>query len=134
MPRMQVMSTQLNSAFDVEGIIGLDPEVFGPDSGSLAEAFARLPGVAIGPAETAYLDAWPTALQAALKAALYENLRRDGRVPVTFAWAPGYDYDLRIWDVRDTEATHGGITVLVTSRYPDDPHPLTGSGDRTSSA
>lgn len=126
MPRMQEMSVQLNSVFGA-GIGDLDPDLFGPDSGSLAEAFARLPGVQIGPAEAAYIDAWPTALQAALKAALHENLRRDGTVPVTFAWTPGYDYDLRIWDVRDSSTTRGGMTVLVTSRYPDDPHPLGGT-------
>ena len=126
MPRMQEMSVQLNSVFGA-GIGDLDPEGFAPDAGTLADAFARLPGVDLGQAERAYIDSWPSALQAALKAALHDNLQRDGRVPVTFAWTPGYDFDLRIWDVRDTSETHGGMTVLVTSRYPDDPHPLAGT-------
>jgi hypothetical protein len=45
-------------------------------------------------------------------------------MPITFAWAPGYDYELSVWDVADTADTAGGITVLLRSRYPADPHPL----------
>lgn len=133
MPRMQVMAVQLNAAFGPERIGDIDPAAFGPDSGSLADAFARVPGVDIDDAARAWLDGWPSALQAALKAALYDNLSRAGTVPVTFSWAPGYDYDLRIWDILDTAQTHGGITVQVTSRYPGDAHPL-GSSGATSSA
>lgn len=132
MPRMQVMAAQLNVAFGPEAISEIDPERFAPGAGSLAESFAAVPGVRIDDAERAWLDGWPSALQAALQAALYDNLTRPGTVPVTFSWAPGYDYDLRIWDILDTAETHGGITVQVTSRYPGDEHPLTRA--RSSSA
>lgn len=134
MPRMQEMSVQLNAAFAPASIGQVDPEWFGPGGGSLADGFSELPGVEIGAGQRAWLDAWPSALQAALRAVLYENLTRDGTVPVTFAWTPGYDYDLRVWDVRDSAATQGGITVLVTSRYPDDAHPLGAEKGRASSA
>ena len=48
-------------------------------------------------------------------------------MPVTFAWAPGYDYRLSVWDVSSTATTKGGITLLVETRYPDDPHPISGT-------
>lgn len=124
MPRMQVMAAQLNVAFGPGAITEIDPARFAPGSASLADSLASVPGVDIGDAERAWLDGWPSALQAALQAALFDNLSRPGTVPVTFSWAPGYDYDLRIWDILDTPKTHGGITVQVTSRYPGDEHPL----------
>jgi hypothetical protein len=49
---------------------------------------------------------------------------------ITFAWSPGYDYELTIWHAPDTDATSGGITVLIKSRYPADTHPLKSSKSR----
>jgi hypothetical protein len=43
--------------------------------------------------------------------------------PITFSWTPGYDFELTIWDAPDTGRTHGGITVLLKSRYPGDTRP-----------
>lgn len=126
MPRMQTAVTALNVAFGADRIGDLDPTPFAPgDDGaaSLAEALVRS-GVDLDDATQRYVDGWPSALQAALRAAIHDDLARDGRVPITFAWAPGYDYELTIWDVRDTKETAGGITVLFKSRYPSDPHPL----------
>lgn len=73
----------------------------------------------------------PSALRAALQAVILENfdraLRDDGPVvPITFAWVPGYDYGIQVWDITDSATTMGGITCIITTRYPDDPHPLTG--------
>ena len=45
-------------------------------------------------------------------------------MPVVLSWTPGYDFDVRIWDVRNTASTHGELTIHLTSRYPGDPHPL----------
>jgi hypothetical protein len=70
-----------------------------------------------------YLSDMPSAMEAALKGVLVSNLDEDKRRPVTFAWAPGYDWEMTVWDVADGE-TRGGITVLVRSRYPDDPSPV----------
>jgi hypothetical protein len=131
---MQTAVTALNVAFGADQIGELDPGPFSPSDGAatLAEAFVQV-GVAIDDATQRYVDGWPSAQQAALRAAIFDNLARDGRVPVTFAWAPGYDYELTIWDVRDTAETAGGITVLFKSRYPSDPHPLASSAGATSS-
>ena len=129
MPRMQTAVTALNVAFGMERIGELDPAGFasgGDGAETLSAAFVGS-GVELDDATRRYVDEWPTALQAALRATIHENLAREGRVPITFAWAPGYDYELTIWDVRDTSETAGGITVLFKSRYPSDPHPLSGT-------
>lgn len=129
MPRMQEAVTALNSAFSAEALERLTLEIFRGEAGvtsihpSLSDVFVRA-GAELAPATRRYVDSWPTALQAAVKAVLEENLSREGTVPVTFAWAPGYDYEVTIWDVRDTTETAGGITILFRSRYPSDPHPL----------
>ena len=49
---------------------------------------------------------------------------RDG---MTFAWAPGYDYEVTVWESPPTAASPGWITVLIKTRYPSDPHPGTNS-------
>jgi hypothetical protein len=132
---MQTAVTALNVAFGAERIGDLDPAPFAPggDGAETLSGALVASGVDLDEATQRYVDGWPSAQQAALRAALHENLARDGRVPVTFAWAPGYDYELTIWDVRDSSETAGGITVLFKSRYPSDPHPLLSEGGATSS-
>jgi hypothetical protein len=124
---MQTAVSAMNTTFGAEQIGEVSPEPFAPGSdgaGSLSEAF-RAVGVDLGDATAAYIDTWPSALQASVKAAVFENLSRAGRVPITFAWAPGYDFEVTMWDVRDSSETVGGMTILFKSRYPDDTHPLT---------
>ena len=36
------------------------------------------------------------------------------------AWAPGYDDEVKFFQVADNERSHGGITILVKSRFPND--------------
>lgn len=71
------------------------------------------------------LDRMPIGLQRAISAAAQTAV--DRALPVTFAWAPGYDWELSVWDVADTDQSRGGMTMLIRSRYPADPHPLGGS-------
>ena len=124
MPRMQTAVSAFNTSFGPARIAENDADVLAPDSGaSFSEALVRS-GVELDDATAAFVDRWPTGIQAAVRAVLADNLRREGTVPVTFAWAPGYDFEVSIWDVRDTAETAGGITILFKSRYPDDPHPL----------
>lgn len=113
-----------------------------PDSvwrGFARDRIAQTQGVASDQVTEAQLDAdpgvqimgaMPSGLKAAFQAVVHENFRRgaDGRgptVPITLAWAPGYDYDLRIWDVADSATSVGGITILLTTRYQTDAHPMT---------
>ena len=128
MPRMQTAVSAMNSTFGAEQIGEVDPEPFAPGgdgAATLSEAFQAV-GVDLDGATAGFVDAWPTAIQAAVRAAVFENLSRDGRVPITFAWAPGYDFEVSMWDVRDSSETVGGMTILFKSRYPDDPHPMGG--------
>lgn len=128
MPRMQTAVSALNASFGPEGIRDIDPTPFLAGSGtSLSEALLAT-GVGIDRATAAYIEGWPSGIQAAVKAVIADNLMRDGTVPITFAWAPGYDFEVSIWDVLDTTETVGGITMLFKSRYPDDTHPLSAGG------
>jgi hypothetical protein len=121
----------MNAAFAPAAIGEVDGDtasLYHPDSGlSLSEALGRTPLTDLSDAVRAFIDGWPSALQAAVKATIHENLTREATVPITFAWQPGYDYSITLHDVTDTAKSHGGITVLLTSRYPADPHPLGGS-------
>ena len=125
MPYMQTSLQRINTAFSATYIGDLDPGVL-TGANDLADAFAGLPGVELGEGAMAFIRTWPTALQAAILAAINDNLSRtkDQRVPIVLTWTPGYDYDVRIWDIRNTESTHGELTIHLTSRYPGDPHPL----------
>ena len=128
---MQTALSSMNAAFAPGAIDEIDDdtaEAYRPAAGtSLSEALDRTPGTGLNQALRDYIDGWPSAIQAGLQAAIHNNLTREGRVPITFAWTPGYDYSLSIHDILDTDKTRGGITVLLTSRYPADPHPLAGA-------
>ena len=134
MPRMQTAVTALNVAFGADRIGDLDPVAFAPGDGAetLSGAFLQV-GVELDDATARFVDGWPSALQAAVRATVHENLARDGRVPITFAWAPGYDFEMTVWDVRDSTETAGGMTVLFKSRYPSDVHPLVAERTESSS-
>jgi len=71
-----------------------------------------------------YLGLIPTPMQEAIRSVIYDALGTKPPTYITFAWAPGYDYELSIWQAPDTKTSRGGITVLIKSRYPDDQHPL----------
>ena len=118
----------LNASFSAEGFAGFgddDMDGFNPCNGvALAEALRRAQNVELTDAVYDFIDQWPSALQKAVQAVIWENFSREETVPITFAWTPAYDYSVTIYDVHDTATTRGGITVLLTSRYPDDVHPL----------
>jgi hypothetical protein len=71
-----------------------------------------------------FIESMPEAIHEAIRAVIRANLKRDNPVPITFAWQPGYDWELTVNDVTNTAQTAGGITVILRSRYPSDPHPL----------
>ena len=131
MPLMQTATSSMNGAFAPGAIDEIDDEtaaLYQPGNGtSLAEALERTPNTSLSGAVLEYINSWPTALQAAVQATIHNNLTRGARVPITFAWKPGYDYSVEIHDVRDTDQTRGGVTVIVGSRYPADTHPLAGN-------
>jgi hypothetical protein len=128
MPLMQTALSSMNTAFGPEAIPSLGPDVaemYNPGSGnSLVDAFRQTPRLDLSDAVLSFINTWPGALQASVMAAIHHNLTRDARVPMTFAWQPAYDFSVTMHDVTDTAVSQGGITVLLTSRYPDDTHPL----------
>jgi hypothetical protein len=125
---MQLATSQMNMAFSQEGMPGFgdNEQAFDPSNGlTLPEALERASNIGLPEPVIAFLKRWPSALLAGVQAIIWENFRREVRVPITFAWQPGYDYSITVHDVYDTPETKGGITIVFTSRYPGDEHPLT---------
>jgi hypothetical protein len=77
----------------------------------------------------AYLATVPPLILETVRGVLHHALSTTPPTPVTLAWAPGYDFEVTIWQAPDTAETPGGVTVLCKSRYPADPHPLAGAGE-----
>ena len=71
-----------------------------------------------------YLELAPISFRETLRCIIHHALTTSPPTQITFAWAPGYDYELTLWQAPDTKMTKGGITVLLKSRYPDDKHPI----------
>jgi hypothetical protein len=87
------------------------------------------------------VDAWhkhlgnmPLGIRTGLRAIIHHALSTEPPTQITFAWAPGYDYEMTVWQAPDTKNTKGGITVLLKSRYPADTHPLDATDTRATSA
>jgi hypothetical protein len=125
MPALQVALGPLNERFNAGNVGNYEinpPEAFaeGNHLADLVEEEEYIPARAA----EAFLREMPAGLHEAIRAVIYQNLRRDTPLPITFAWQPGYDWELTLNDVASTDETAGGITVIVRSRYPDDPHPL----------
>jgi hypothetical protein len=126
MPFMQTAVSSMNAAFNDRNIRKINPEGFAPGPRqSFTGALQAVPGLRLSKAVVEYLETWPSGIQAAIHGVLHENVSRESTVPVTFAWQPGYDFGVTIHDVHDTKTSRGGITIVVTSRYPADAHPLT---------
>jgi hypothetical protein len=127
MPTMQLATSMMNVAFSADGLgeFGDSTDAFNPCNGlTLPEALARVPHLTLPRPVLRFLAQWPSALQAAVQGIIWENFNRSVTVPITFAWQPAYDYSITVHDVYDTPKTRGGITIVFTSRYPDDTHPL----------
>jgi len=121
MPALQTMLGRLNSLSLPDQIDDIPADLFSPGQ-ELSDAVRALDPDLDDLAP--YLDLLPIGIKEALRALIYSALVRETRQPMTFAWAPSYDYEMKLWDVSNTEQTAGGITVLLGSRYPSDRHPL----------
>jgi hypothetical protein len=127
MPAFQTALALINTGFSKDNIKGVAPSanLFAPGkplSGGL-KLFVD-PQSALHNLLVPYLDALPQSIQESLRSTFYYALSSNPPVQVTSAWAPGYDNELTIWQAPDTAATKGGITVLLKTRYPGDPHPV----------
>lgn len=73
--------------------------------------------------ELRYLKSWPEGLREVLRAAIRSAVHRSPRMPVTIAWAPGYDFEVNVWEAPATADSPGSMTILMRGRYPADRHP-----------
>jgi hypothetical protein len=120
MPGLQTLFGDLNKAFsrDAIGALVAEKEAFAPGK-PLAAGVVVKAGRMQKP-WLAYIDQMPKSIQESVRGVIYHALSSNPPIQVTFAWAPGYDYELTIWDVPDNKKTRGGITVLIKSPYPGD--------------
>jgi hypothetical protein len=125
MPHLQTFLGNLNNAFSRDNISKLaqqrDAFCEGRPfvSGLIVDSKMALQGD-----WAKYLQQIPGSLQEAIRSIIRHALSTTPPTQITFAWAPGYDYELSVWQAPDTRTSRGGITVLIKSRYPDDRHPL----------
>jgi len=98
-------------------------EKFAPGN-PLAAGVVITKEAAIHESYAAYINDIPIGIQEAIRSVIYYALGTKPPTQISFSWAPGYDYEVTMWQAPDTSKTRGGVTVLVKSRYPDDPHPL----------
>src|SRR5690242_6846858 len=117
MPIMQGIIERLNVLLNRKNLEHLDADLVAPGQ-SLAAA-ARAVGAVTAAYEQAFIESWPSSLQEVIRAALYSAATRKPRIPVTFSWTPGYDFEVSVWEAPGTRRTIGGITIQVRSRYPD---------------
>jgi hypothetical protein len=120
MPTMQAMTEKANAVFNRQSIGRISDAAktsLGTAGKDLGQVCADL-GIATSSAEKGYLSGWPTGLQEALRAAVDSAVARS--LPVTFAWQPGYDYELDIVELPGTPTSVGGMTVILRSPIPSD--------------
>ncbi len=122
MPKYQTLVAELNGMFSPERIeeTAERREEFAPGQ-PFANVFERSP---LHRVLGRYLSTVPYIFTETVRSVAHHALSTKPPTPVTFAWAPAYDFELTLWQAPDTAETRGGITVLVKSRYPDDAHPL----------
>lgn len=122
MPYMQAMTLRANALLGGETLKTLDARLLAPGA-NLADA-AKAVGMVVRDEEYAFLDSWPSGLKEAIRALVYSALTREPRLPVTIAWQPGYDFGLTVHEAAGTARSVGGMTIVLQSRYPDDPVPV----------
>lgn len=125
MPHLQAMAELANAAWSRERIDEIDAGLFEPGK-NLVEAAVAV-GVCATPSAQEVLGSFPDGEQEAIRAAIFSALSRSPRLPITFAWAPGYYFEVLISEVAGTPTNRGGMTIFLRSRFPDDNTPLPAS-------
>lgn len=121
MPLFQLMLGRINKVMDHPAITEVDKSLFDGER-TLAELAAEH-DIAASELEAKFIAGIPRGMQEMVRALIRDNLERETPLAMTFAWAPGYDYELTAWEAPGTDVSPGGITVLFRSRYPGDAHP-----------
>ncbi len=153
MPTAQAMVVRLNGFFDPTKIPYLNPSWFdgnltsseigditaNVNSGTITGdlkfiatlsagnvtlgELARVFDVAKNDFEKEFVDSIPGGLRQSLLTFIHHNLSQDTSLSMTWAWAPGYDYEVSLWECPGTSVSPGGITIMLRTRYPLDSHP-----------
>ena len=124
MPSMQTVLSELNKAFSKEGVVKLaerlkEFEAAGKATeGKLGTGFVVKKGTRLYEAWKQYAPQLPGSFHGTIRGIQRYAISTKPPTPIMWAWAPGYDYELTIWQAPDTELTRGGITVLIKSPYP----------------
>jgi hypothetical protein len=124
MPVMQTVLNELNAKFGKDNIGALAANRANYAPGQTLTGALAAGGTPLQPAFKAYFAQLPGAIHETLRSVIHHALSTTPPTQITFAWAPGYDYEVTVWQAPDTAQTKGGITLLLKSRYPDDKHPL----------
>jgi hypothetical protein len=129
MAGFQTVLSYLNSAFSRDNIQQLAEkrENWAPGR-KLGQGAVIKEGTRLHALWMEHLGKMPPSFQEVFRSIVYHALSTEPPTPITWAWAPSYDYELSIWQSPDTPPTKGGITVLMKSRYPTDAHPAHGTG------
>ncbi len=123
MPAFQTMGYMVNRYFHPDNIREFPKRTFA--SGELIDVFQQM-GIIQNDAQASFIRGIPMAIRETLRAVLNSALNREPQMPVTFAWMPGYDYEVTVSESPHTKDSIGGITIFLRTRYPGDPHPLSG--------
>jgi len=121
MPAAQAIVERLNQAFNKEGLGQWNAEQF--QEGCDLVALARQVGVVANGVEEQVLGSIPAGTREMVRALIHHNLKRATPLAIQFQWAPGYDYELTVWEAAGTSVSAGGISVQIRTRYPLDAHP-----------
>lgn len=122
MPQYQAIVDAANKLLNRDSVDLLAVTLQTPLAGDSALiTLARAIGLSLAADQERFLSAWPPSIQTAIQGAVYGALDRPERMPVTFAWAPGADFQATIWEVAGTTASRGGVTILLNSPYPTAP-------------
>lgn len=116
MPNFNAMVERANVSFNRLNIGSLPKDLLAPGA-SFVEA-AQTAGIALNSADAEVLAAIPPGVTEAFRSALHSAIQRE--VPVQIGWAPGYDYELSVWESKGTSTTIGAMTVFLRTRYPGD--------------
>jgi mannosyltransferase OCH1-like enzyme len=127
MPHLQTALGTLNIAFSRENLPKLvEKRAAFAEGKPLAAGIVVDASMALHAYWMKYIGDIPGGMQEAIRATIYQALSTEPPTQITFAWAPGYDYEMSMWQAPDTNTSKGGITILIKSRYPDDKHPIKG--------
>jgi hypothetical protein len=118
MPMFRAFVNHLNRSFDEDriGETAKSAAAFAPGK-TLDASFVVRKGSTAHKLVQTYLNRMPHHLRESLRGAIHGALTSKPAKPITFAWAPGYDFEVNIWDYGC------GMTVLVRGRYPKDRTP-----------